>query len=164
GVVARGRDAPRPHFDGAGTLEGHDGLLAPPLGTRLAHGNARHVVVELGNVHGPQRRKGAPVDRLGKGDLQRVPLLIQLNHPHPPPPSPPPRPRGLAKGPRSRTRPRPPGSGRPPAPPPPRAPAGRSPRPRSAPPRGAPGASGASSPPGDRPPPPPPRPGAGSAT
>ena len=76
GVVPRGRHAPGPHVGGGGALEGHDAVLAPALGALLAHGDAGDVVVELGDVHGAQRRERAAVDGLVEGDIQRVAVLI----------------------------------------------------------------------------------------
>src|SRR5262245_41861191 len=78
GIVTRGAYASRPHFDGGGALEGHDGLLPPPLGTRLADGNASHIVVELGDIHGSQRCKRPALDPRIESDLQGVPLLVDL--------------------------------------------------------------------------------------
>ncbi len=82
GVVPRGRDASRPHVRRRGALERHDAVLAPALGALLAHGDAGDVVVELGDVHGAQRRERAAVDRPVEGNVQRIQVLIGLGHRH----------------------------------------------------------------------------------
>src|SRR5262249_30062916 len=68
-VVAGGVKAANPEVGGGGVREAHDGILAPGLGTLLAHGDARSIIDKLAHEHGAQRREGLAVDGLCKSNL-----------------------------------------------------------------------------------------------
>ena len=63
-------------------VERHHGGLAPALGAVLAHRDARHVVVEVGDVHRAQHRERTAVDRRVEDHVEGVQALVGPDHAH----------------------------------------------------------------------------------